>query len=121
MSQADWTPPTFKNNYFLVYISDVPNAQRSKHQEAHLTHNLSMIQNGTIKAGGALLAPTSKTSDPDALKNVTGSWFVLRAENIEKAWDIVKQDPFYASGEVWDQERITVTAAYTAIQEVKFD
>ncbi|KAI9060452.1 hypothetical protein FKP32DRAFT_1687517 [Trametes sanguinea] len=121
MSQADWTPPTFKHNYFLVYIPDVPNAQRPKHHEAHVKHSMPLILDGTIKLGGALLPPTSKSSDPDALKNVTGSWMILRAENIEKAWDIVKQDPFYSSGEVWDQGGITVTSAYTAIPEVRFD
>ncbi|OSC98784.1 hypothetical protein PYCCODRAFT_1417111 [Trametes coccinea BRFM310] len=121
MSQADWTPPTYKHNYFLVYIPDVPNAQRSKHHDAHIKHSLPLIQNGTIKLGGALLPQTSKTTDPDVLKNVIGSWIILRAESIEKAWETIKQDPFYTSGEVWDTEKITVTPAYTGMPEVKFD
>ncbi|KAI0741861.1 hypothetical protein C8Q80DRAFT_1196684 [Daedaleopsis nitida] len=39
-------------------------------------------------------------SDADAMDNVTGSFIVLRANNVEQIWDVLKSDSFYVSGEV---------------------
>ncbi|KAL7277533.1 hypothetical protein ACG7TL_008456 [Trametes sanguinea] len=121
MSEAKWTPPALKHNYFLVYIPDIPNAQRPKYQDAHMKHSVQLIQDGTIKVGGVLLAPTSKMTDPYFAQNTTGSWIIMRADSIEKVWEILRQDPFYTTGEVWDHEKITVTPAFVAIPEVKLD
>ncbi|KAI8978191.1 hypothetical protein BD414DRAFT_494876 [Trametes punicea] len=116
-----WSLPALKHNYFLVHIVDVPNAQRAKHLDVHLAHNASVIQDGAIKLAGGLLPQTSKTTDPDALQRLVGSWMIVRAESIEHAWEIVKEDPFYTSGEVWDREKVTVTPAYVATPDAKFD
>ncbi|CDO72647.1 hypothetical protein BN946_scf184985.g66 [Trametes cinnabarina] len=118
---SDWVPPTYKYDYFLVRVLDVPNAQRAKHYEAHVKLSMPLIEKGVLRLGGALLAPTAKSSDPDALKNPKGSWIFVQAESLEEAWEIVKQDPFYASGEVWDRDTITVEPIYSAMPEVKFD
>ncbi|KAL7277530.1 hypothetical protein ACG7TL_008453 [Trametes sanguinea] len=118
---GDWVPPTYKHNYFLVHILDVPDAQHTKHLEAHAKVFMPLMQNGTLKIGGALLPQTTKTSDSDVLKKTIGAWMIIRAEDIETVWEIIKQDPFYTSGEVWDHDKITVTPAYMVLTEVKFD
>ncbi|KAI0365934.1 hypothetical protein BV20DRAFT_953296 [Pilatotrama ljubarskyi] len=113
--------PTLKNNYFLVYIQDVPNAQRSKHQQAHMEQNLPLIQNEYIKVGGALLPQDGKSSDADALEKLVGSFMVVQADRIETVWDLLKKDAYYTSGEVWDHNKIFVTPAYIATPEAKFE
>ncbi|KAI9060449.1 hypothetical protein FKP32DRAFT_1022597 [Trametes sanguinea] len=118
---GDWVPPTFKHNYFLVHIVDLPNAQHTKHLEAHSKQFMPLMHDGTLKTGGALLPPTAKTTDPDVLTKTVGAWMIIRAENIEKVWEIIKQDVFYTSGEVWDHDKITITPAYVVLPEVKFD
>ncbi|CDO72648.1 hypothetical protein BN946_scf184985.g67 [Trametes cinnabarina] len=118
---SDWTPPSYEHDYFVVHTFDVPNAQRTKHTDAHLVRIVPLIQQGIVKFAGALLTPTSKTTDSDTLAKTAGSILIVRAKDLEQAWEIVKQDPFYASGEVWDHERTVVTPAFFAIPEVKFD
>ncbi|KAI9060454.1 hypothetical protein FKP32DRAFT_1678794 [Trametes sanguinea] len=113
--------PTYKRNYYLFHMRDLPNAQRMKHIGEHVRITTPFIQSGAIILGGALLPPTQKTSDPEPLKNPAGSFMFYQADSLEEAWNIMKQDPFYASGEVWDHETITGFPAYMVMPEVKFE
>ncbi|KAI0359268.1 hypothetical protein OH77DRAFT_1434549 [Trametes cingulata] len=113
--------PKLKNNYYLVYIQDVPNSQRSKHEEEHMHQNLPLIQNGYIKVGGALLPPDGKSTDADALNELVGSFMIVQADSAEAVWELLKKDAYYTSGEVWDHNKIFVTPAYVATTEVKFE
>lgn len=51
-------------------------------------------------AAGALLPDGVVTSDPDSVERTNGSVVFLRAETVEEVWEILKNDPFYTSGEV---------------------
>ncbi|KAL7277531.1 hypothetical protein ACG7TL_008454 [Trametes sanguinea] len=115
------TLPTYKHNYYLFHMWDIPTAQRAKHLGDHVKVTTPLIQSGAIILGGALLPPTMKTSDPEPLKKPAGSFFFVRADSLEQAWEIIKQDPFYTSGEVWDRESITGAPAYMVMPEIKFE
>ncbi|KAI9060448.1 hypothetical protein FKP32DRAFT_1022701 [Trametes sanguinea] len=115
------TMPTYKHNYYLFHMRDIPNPQRDKHLEAHVQHT-QLFQNGPhIRFGGALLPQTKTTSEADVLKDCVGSFFFVQTDTLEEAWDIIKRDPFYASGEVWDRETVTGAPVHIVIPEVKFD
>ncbi|OSC98783.1 hypothetical protein PYCCODRAFT_1470760 [Trametes coccinea BRFM310] len=115
------TLPKFKHNYYLFNMRDVPNAQRMKHVSSHIQATTPLIESGVIVLGGAMLPPTMKTSDADPLKRPTGSFLFVRADSLEQAWDIIKQDPFYTSGEVWDRESVTGAPVYMIMPEVRFE
>ena len=42
----------------------------------------------------------SLTSDPDVMEKIEGSCVIIRADSEAQALDILRQDPFYTSGEV---------------------
>ncbi|KAI0657661.1 hypothetical protein C8Q70DRAFT_1055448 [Cubamyces menziesii] len=113
--------PKFQYNYFLVYAPDVPNTQRLKHLPEHMVQNAPLFKDGTIKLGGGVLPPDSKTSDADVFQKVDGTFIVVRGESVEDVWEKLKKDVFYTSGEVWDHSKIVVKPAFLATADVKFE
>ncbi|EJF57247.1 hypothetical protein DICSQDRAFT_183295 [Dichomitus squalens LYAD-421 SS1] len=113
--------PTLKKNYFLIVAPDLPgaNANRVKHTPEHLTYNRPLSENGYIVAGGALLPEGSNSSDAGVHDNLAGSYLVVQADTIEQAWDALKKDVYYSSGEVWDQSKVTVTPVWVALPKVE--
>ncbi|KAI0753510.1 hypothetical protein C8Q80DRAFT_1095962 [Daedaleopsis nitida] len=106
-------------NYFLVYAPDLPNAQRAKHSPEHMKQNVPLVQSGCIVAGGGLLPQDVNSSDANVLGKITGSFLVVQAETMETAWETLKKDAFYTSGEVWDREKITVTPVFVGVPSVE--
>ena len=114
-----------KHNFFLVFAPDVPNAQeaRARHLPAHMERVQQLAQSGLLSEcakshtapspmyndsdygpgtglGGGLLPPDVRGTDPDAAEKIRGGFIIVKADNIEDAWKIVKEDILYTSGEV---------------------
>ena len=53
-----------------------------------------------IGLGGGLLPSDVRATDPDAAQKIRGGFIIVKAENIEEAWKIVREDILYTSGEV---------------------
>ncbi|KAI0753530.1 hypothetical protein C8Q80DRAFT_1097556 [Daedaleopsis nitida] len=96
-------------NAFHIHILDIPLAQRAKHFAAHIERLKPFVESGAIIAAGALLPDGVVMSDPSSVERRNGSVVFLRAETAEEVWEILKNDPFYTSGEVWDISSIKVT------------
>ncbi|KAI0653286.1 hypothetical protein C8Q70DRAFT_928051 [Cubamyces menziesii] len=115
--------PGPRHNFFIVFAPDVPNAQeaRARHLPAHMERVQRLAQSGLLRLGGGLLPPDVRGTDPDAAEKIRGGFIIVKAENIEEAWKIVKEDILYTSGEVWDREKIIVESLYLAMPEARFD
>ncbi|RDX47480.1 hypothetical protein K466DRAFT_210106 [Polyporus arcularius HHB13444] len=112
-------PPAPKKNYYHIHALDIPNAQRAKHNAGHLEITLPLVESGYIVAAGGLLPQTAHSTDADAFTKISGSFFIVQADTAEQAWETLKKDPFWHSGEVWDHEKTTVTPAYVAVPRVE--
>ncbi len=51
-------------------------------------------------AAGGLLPQTAHSTDADAFTKISGSFFIVQADTAEQAWETLKKDPFWHSGEV---------------------
>ncbi|KAI0705306.1 hypothetical protein C8T65DRAFT_238607 [Cerioporus squamosus] len=111
--------PSLKKNYYFFHATDVADSQRAKHMPEHAPRAASLVKNGTIVTAGALLPPGVHSSDAGALDKAIGSVLIVQADNEEHAWDIVKKDVFYASGEVWDHTKSTLTPIFPGAPQVE--
>ncbi|RPD58152.1 hypothetical protein L227DRAFT_577503 [Lentinus tigrinus ALCF2SS1-6] len=156
-------PAALKKNYYLIQVPDLPNAQRAKHTPEHFAYFLPLMQSGRISAsfppfhsavpllhasltldtvvGGGLLPQTVQSSETDSAAKVSGSFLVIQADTTEHAWEALKGDVFWSSGEVvrrcpafllrrwtddlnvfglqWDREKATVTPVYVGVLTVE--
>ncbi|TFK84856.1 hypothetical protein K466DRAFT_495826 [Polyporus arcularius HHB13444] len=111
--------PALKKNYYLIHAPDIPNAQRAKHIAAHMATSAPLVQSGYIVAGGGFLPQTAHSSDADALAKISGSFILVQADTAEQAWETLRKDAFWESGEVWDREKVTVTPVYVGVPKVE--
>ncbi|KAM5545107.1 hypothetical protein V8D89_001218 [Ganoderma adspersum] len=113
--------PILKKNYFLVVAHDQPGAgaNRAKHAQEHLAYNQPFTEKGLLVAGGGVLPDGVNSSDADAQGRMVGSYFIFQADTTEQVWDSLRKDTFYASGEVWDHSKITVTPVLPAFPRVE--
>ncbi len=51
-------------------------------------------------AAGGFLPQTVQSSDADAVAKVEGSFLLIQADTAEQAWETLKKDVFWTSGEV---------------------
>ncbi|RPD72160.1 hypothetical protein L226DRAFT_537291 [Lentinus tigrinus ALCF2SS1-7] len=112
-------PAALKKNYYLIQVPDLPNAQRAKHTPEHFAYFLPLMQSGRIIVGGGLLPQTVQSSETDSAAKVSGSFLVIQADTTEHAWEALKGDVFWSSGEVWDREKATVTPVYVGVLTVE--
>ncbi|KAI0530441.1 hypothetical protein GGR58DRAFT_524477 [Xylaria digitata] len=95
-------------NDFLVHLPDKPGVlkTRMEHIGAHLTHNKSLLEAGSLILSGPTL--TGHPEDPKQGLPITGSVLIFRTGTAEDVWQILAADPLAKAG-VWDMEKATVT------------
>ncbi|TFK84860.1 hypothetical protein K466DRAFT_601683 [Polyporus arcularius HHB13444] len=72
----------------------------------------------TVAAGG-FLPQTVQSSDAGAVAKVEGSFLLIQADTAEQAWETLKKDVFWTSGEVLDHERATLTPVFVGVPQVE--
>ncbi|GAA5996215.1 hypothetical protein JCM5350_004103 [Sporobolomyces pararoseus] len=91
---------------FLCVIPDLPDSKRMSVRPQHLEDAAVGHANGWIVKAGA-------TFSDDTRSKMTGSWFLLREENSEKARERLSKD-IYVTGGAWDMEKATITPVAVA-------
>jgi len=101
---------------FAVYAPDYTDSgvleRRFSVREKHLKGIEGMIDTGTIKFGGALLAP--ELTDESGRKKMTGSLMFYEAESMEEVRKMVESDIYYTSG-VWNKEKVIISPFVAAM------
>ncbi|RDX54422.1 hypothetical protein OH76DRAFT_1397713 [Lentinus brumalis] len=113
------SPPALRKNYYLVHAPDLPNAQRGKHTPKHVDYSLPLVKSGHMIAAGGILPQTAHSSDADVADKILGTFLLVQADTVEQAWERLKGDTFWTSGEVWDREKVTVTPVYVGAPKVE--
>ncbi|KAI0293493.1 hypothetical protein B0F90DRAFT_1642808 [Multifurca ochricompacta] len=105
-----------RKHLFAVYAPDYEDPEsldrRLSVREKHLQGADGLRESGTLKFGGALLAP--EFTNESGRKKMVGTIMFLEAENIEEARKFVESDIYHTSG-VWDKEKLVVLPFVTAI------
>lgn len=60
---------------------------------------------------------TPESLEPGAKKQMTGSFMIFEAENIEQVRKIIESDAYY-TGDVWDPKKIVITPFMLGIPEM---
>ncbi|KAJ6454700.1 hypothetical protein C8R45DRAFT_1037749 [Mycena sanguinolenta] len=93
---------------FVVYALDKTDEgaleRRLAVRPKHLEKASTLISDGVIRVGGALLSPESITGGE---KKIVGSCMIYEAESLETVKALVESDIYYTSG-VWDPERLVI-------------
>ncbi|POY73898.1 hypothetical protein BMF94_3069 [Rhodotorula taiwanensis] len=94
--------PADQLNSYLASLPDfAEGSKRMSIRPKHLEHAAEGFKLGWIVQAGATFADDSRTQ-------MTGSWFLLREESLEKARARLAQD-VYATDGAWDMSRATIT------------
>ncbi|GAA6053500.1 hypothetical protein JCM3770_000297 [Rhodotorula araucariae] len=92
---------------YLAMLPDVTEgSKRMDVRPTHLEHAAVGHTQGWILKAGATFAD-------DARMQMTGSWFCLREESLEKARERLSRD-VYATGGAWDMSKATITPVAVA-------
>ncbi|KAJ3497862.1 hypothetical protein NLG97_g1570 [Lecanicillium saksenae] len=78
-------------------------ARQKAAAKAHLAHANSINATGNLDYGGPVLTAGSTAANP----TFAGSVFIVKAESLEAAKKVVKDDAYYTSN-VWDPKKIVV-------------
>ncbi|KAJ6784514.1 hypothetical protein PWT90_09050 [Aphanocladium album] len=78
-------------------------ARQKAAAKAHLAHANSLNATGNLDYGGPVLTAGSTAANP----TFAGSVFIIKAEDLEAAKKVVKDDAYY-TGNVWDRKKIVV-------------
>ncbi|TNY19282.1 hypothetical protein DMC30DRAFT_400877 [Rhodotorula diobovata] len=109
-AQNPWADPLPKPAEELkTYLATLPDFADSKRMEVrptHLEHAAVGWKNGWIVKAGATFADDERTK-------MTGSWFCLREESLDKARERLSKD-VYATGGAWDMSKATITPVAVA-------
>ncbi|GAA5969453.1 hypothetical protein JCM21900_006503 [Sporobolomyces salmonicolor] len=100
-SSCTWAEPLPKPadqlNTYLATLPDFEDSKRMQVRPQHLKDAAVGHENGWIVQAGATFADDSKTK-------MTGSWFLLREETLEKARERLSKD-VYVTGGAWDMSK----------------
>ncbi|KAI5784613.1 dimeric alpha-beta barrel [Geopyxis carbonaria] len=101
---------------FICIMPDKEGAleQRLAVRPRHFAGLTSLVENGTITWGGAML--NSVPASPDAPMDFRGSVLTVAAGSLEKCWEILKADPYVVEG-VWDIEKAQVYPFKCAVRQ----
>ncbi|GAA6000428.1 YciI family protein [Rhodotorula paludigena] len=105
--QNPWAEPLTKPiDELRTYLCNVPDfIEGSKRLEIRPTH---LEQSKAGREVGWILQAGATFSD-DTRTKMTGSWYLLREESVDKARERLSRD-VYAKGGAWDMSRVTITA-----------
>ncbi|KAH9939320.1 uncharacterized protein BXZ73DRAFT_99520 [Epithele typhae] len=105
------------NNHFVIRARDLPNSRRKEFLEAHMTYIGPLIARGDLVTVALLLPEGAQSSEvKDAGDVAVGVIITLRAESVDAVWEVVHNDPFYKSGEVYDRSTVTVEPVYIVLK-----
>ncbi|KAG0664214.1 hypothetical protein C6P46_001678 [Rhodotorula mucilaginosa] len=94
--------PAEELNTYLANLPDFTHdSKRMSIRPKHLEHAAEGFKLGWIVKAGATFADDSRTQ-------MTGSWFLLREESLDKARERLSQD-VYATDGAWDMSKATIT------------
>lgn len=97
---------------YLALLPDfIEGSKRMDVRPIHLEHAAAGHANGWIVQAGATFG-NDPVADGTAPK-MTGSWFLLREESLEKARERLSRD-IYVTGGAWDMSKATITAVAVA-------
>ncbi|GAA5979942.1 hypothetical protein JCM10908_001472 [Rhodotorula pacifica] len=99
--------PSEELNTYLASLPDFQEgSKRMSIRPKHLEHAAEGFKLGWIVQAGATFTDDTRTK-------MTGSWFLLREETLEKARERLAQD-VYATDGAWDMSRATITPVAVA-------
>ncbi|KAN0128009.1 hypothetical protein V8E53_014186 [Lactarius tabidus] len=98
-----------KKHLFFLYAPDYVRPGMLDHRfsirEKHLRGVDGLLESGTVKFGGAFLAP--ELTDEKGRKKMLGSVMFFEAESMEEVRKVVEADPYFTGG-VWDKEKLII-------------
>ncbi|GAA6010312.1 hypothetical protein JCM10207_005169 [Rhodosporidiobolus poonsookiae] len=100
------TKPLDEYNTYLATLPDFEDSKRMEVRPQHLKDAAEGHANGWIIKAGA-------TFNDDSKSKMTGSWFLLREETLEKARERLSRD-VYVTGGAWDMSKATITPVAVA-------
>ncbi|GAA5926741.1 hypothetical protein JCM3775_007025 [Rhodotorula graminis] len=106
-----WAEPMSKPaDEMKTYLATLPDfvegSKRLDVRPTHLEHAAVGHKQGWIVTAGATFADDARTK-------MTGSWFCLREESLDKARERLSRD-VYATGGAWDMSKATITPVAVA-------
>ncbi|GAA5831429.1 hypothetical protein JCM11251_004022 [Rhodosporidiobolus azoricus] len=98
--------PLESYNTYLATLPDLEDSKRMEVRPQHLKDAAVGHENGWIIKAGA-------TFNDDTKSKMTGSWFLMREETLEKARERLSKD-VYVTGGAWDMSKATITSVAVA-------
>lgn len=102
---------------YLVQVPDYPNSlhKRLAVRPIHLQGLKPHIDSGTLTFGGATLSEEFSPGEGKETPDMTGSVMLIKAENVEKVKEWMRNDPYCKEG-VWDMDKVKIWPFRCAIR-----
>ncbi|GAA5988378.1 hypothetical protein JCM11641_005455 [Rhodosporidiobolus odoratus] len=94
---------------YNTYLATLPDFGQSKRMEVRPQH----LEDAAVGHANGWIIKAGATFNDDSKSKMTGSWFLLREESMEKARERLSRD-VYVTGGAWDMSKATITPVAVA-------